>query len=150
MGMTPRQPQAGRVDWEYAVASILVIVVAAFLLNFVGQEVRFCRRVLTGLANGNPSVRQAIDWERLQAIGIDVGAAYAQLPSDKERREYQDAFIRSFAEGFRQQGGSVKVFTHWRVEGDGTVAADYPAKNRNLLFQLSGGWRKQVVGIQWQ
>ena len=135
---------------EYAALALVAgIAAAAAFAHLSGSpEVRLCRRVFAGLVNGHEAVRAAIDWERLKALDVDVGAAYAQLPDEQEQRNYQDAFVRSFAEGFRQGGATLRAFTNWRLGEDGTVSADYPAKQKTLRFRLSVSG-KQVQEIGW-
>ena len=113
-------------------------------------DIRFCRRVLGQLVNGNPSVSRVIDWAHLQALDVNVGATYAALPNQQEQLNYERAFVRNFAVGFRKSGGQLSAFTHWRAEPDGTVSADYPAKHKTLVFRLTGSGRHQVDGIAWK
>ena len=128
------------------------VVVAALVMGGVylssDPDVRLCRRALAHLVNGNLSAGRAIDWAHLQALDVDVGAAYAALPNRQEQLNYERAFIQNFAGGFRKNGGRLDALTHWRVEPDGTVSVDYPAKQTTLVFRLSG--RRQVDGIAWK
>lgn len=137
-----------RVGMAFVAASVVAAAAAGALIVRAGSgEVRRCQRVFAGLARGDAGVRAAIDWERLKALDVDVGAAYAQLPDEQEKREYERAFIRSFAQGFRQGGAAVKGFTNWRMSEDGTVRADYPAKQKTLRLRLSpDGRRVQEIG----
>ena len=127
----------------------VILAVAAGVYLWTGSDVRLCRRVLAQLVNADPSVSRAIDWSRLQALEVNVGATYAALANRQEQMDYEHAFIRSFAEGFRKSGGQLSAFTHWRAEPDGSVSADYPAKRKTLVFRLSGSGRHQVDGIVW-
>ena len=138
-------------------AALLMAIgaIAVFVMRGSGNDVEVCRRVFQGLAEGRPGVHRRIDWERLKALDVDVGAAYAALPNDQERAGYRRAFIERFSAGFRGTGGSSDAFVRWRAQGradDGrvVVAADYAAKQKTLLLRLSGGWNKKLVGIQWQ
>ena len=136
-------------------ASLWVVVIAGVLMAALGgfyalsdPDVRLCHRVLAQLVNADLAVSRSIDWDHLQALDANVGATYAALQNREERVGYERAFIRNFAEGFRKSGGRLSAFTHWRAEPDGTVSADYPAKQKTLVFRLSG--RRQVDGIAWK
>jgi len=135
---------------DYAALALVagVAAAAAFAHLSGSPEVRLCRRVFAGLVNGNEAVRAAIEWERLKALGVDVGAAYARLPDEREQQEYQQAFVRSFAEGFQRGGATLRSFTNWRLGEDGTVSVEYPAKQKTLRFRLSATG-KQVQEIGW-
>ena len=134
--------------------AIVVAVLAVFLVRLGRGEVAFCRGVLAHLAQGRQSVQRQIDWDHLQALEVNVGEAYARLPNAREQEQYRRAFVQQFAVAFQRTGAAPKDFTGWRIaERSGpriVVAADYPSKRRTLLLQVSGGWKKRVVGIQWQ
>lgn len=136
-----------------AVLVLAIGAVAVFAMRG-GSDVEVCRRVFQGLAEGRPGVHRRIDWERLKALDVDVGATYAALPDNQERARYRQAFIERFAAGFQGTGGRPEAFVGWRAQGrtdDGrvVVAADYEGKHKTLLLGVSGGWRKKVVSIQW-
>ena len=138
-----------------AVLLMAIGVIAVFVMPRIGNHVEFSRRVFQGLVEGKPGVDRDIEWQHLKALGVDVGAAYVKLPNDQERLQYRKAFIQQCSEGFRRVGGKPEAFVRWRTQGrtnDGrvVVATDYEAKNKTLLLDVSGGWRKQVVSIQWQ
>ncbi len=132
-----------------AVVGVIVALVGGFYV-FSDPDVRFCRRTLAQLVNSDLSVSRAIDWPHLQALEVNVGATYAALPNRQEQVSYEQAFIRSFAQGFRQSGGRLNGFTRWSVARDGTVSADYPAKQKTLVFHLSAGRPHQLEGIGWK
>jgi len=136
------------------VGALLLTAAAVFVLRVRNADAVFCRGLLADLVKGKAAAVERIDWEHLRALGTDVGREYSRLAKAEEKRLYQTAFVRQFGEGFRQGGGDVRLFTHWRVlhtEGDQvTVAADYQAKHRTLLFSVGNGWTKQLVGLQWQ
>jgi hypothetical protein len=104
--------------------------------------------------SGRQSVQSRIDWERLKALEVDVGATYAALPDEKEREAYRQAFIERFSRGFGSTGAGLKDFAGWRVqeraEDRTVVAADYPKKRKVLLFELSALGGRKVTGIRWQ
>ena len=136
---------------EYAVAAGLAVGAALVVVNLVNSDVALCRRTFAGLVKGDPAVRNAIAWDRFQAEEIDVGASYATLTDPRAQRSYQQTFIKAFSAGFAHEGGALGAFTRWRVEPDGAVAVDYPAKQKTLLFRLSSeAGRRQVVGLGWK
>ena len=138
-------------------AVLLMVIggIGVLAMRSGGNDVEFCRRTFRGLAEGRPGVHRRIEWERLKALGVDVGATYAKLPNEQERMQYRKAFIERFSEGFRRTGGKPEAFVGWRAQGrtdDGrvVVAADYEGKSKTLLLHLSGGWNKKLEAIQWQ
>ena len=134
--------------------ALLGIAALVFALRAGERDVAFCRRVFTGLAEGRQSVRYQIRWEHLTAMGKDVGAEYAQLPDERARSGYQQAFVAKFADGFRKAGGRVSAFTNWRTEtgqdGRAVVIVEYPEKRSTLLFHLAAGGPRNVESIQWK
>ena len=143
------QNPKSKIQHFLVVVGVILVIVGGFYLCS-DSDVRLCRRVLVQLVNANPSVSRVIDWDHLQALEVNVGATHAVLPTRQEQMNYEQAFIRSFAEGFRKSGGQLSAFTHWRAEPDGTVSADYPAKHKTLVFRLTGSGRHQVDGIVWR
>lgn len=139
-----------RQDVKYVAGVVLVVAAVTSFLSLSGRDVRFCRRVFTKLASGDPSVRHAIAWGELKALGTDVGATYASLANRQVQTAYEQAFIRSFAEGFQQGGAAVQAFTNWRREAPGTVAVDYPAKHQTLLFHLTRKGMRRVAAVEWR
>ena len=141
---------AGRLALEY-LTGIVLVVSAVLAVAVLGRhdEVRLCKRAFTGLVKGDASVRNTIEWTQLKALAVDVGAAYSTL-SPQDQAAYQEAFIKQFSEGFRQGGATARAFTHWRRQEPGTVAVDYPAKQRTLLFRLTGAEPARITGIAWQ
>lgn len=136
---------------------VLLLLVAAggmAAVHLSRSDVTFCREVLTALAQGRPSVKPRIAWERLQAVGVDVGATYAQLPSDQDRAQYRQTFVESFSRGFQQSGGAVNGFRHWRVKERSNarvvIAVDYVEKGMTLLMTVPASGPKKLETIQWQ
>jgi hypothetical protein len=140
--------------WWPILGVLIVSAGVVFAVRASGSDVTFCRSALENLARGKPAAQRQIDWTRLKALDVDVGAAYSQLPSEQEQRDYRRAFIARFADGFRQGGGKLDAFSQWRVaepkDGMTVVAADVPATQRTLLFQISKASGRKLVGIQWQ
>lgn len=137
--------------------SILLVLVMASTAVGVARlrqsDVRWGRRVFDQLTQGDASVERRIAWDRLQALGNDVGATYRALP-ETERPAYRRAFLAGCARGFAQSGAQPEAFTKWRVQGrrDGqaVVAADYAAKRQTLLLGVSTTGRKQLESLQWE
>ena len=135
--------------------SLLLILAMAGLATagarLIRTEVGFCRDAFAGLAQGRLSAERQVDWEHLQAMGVDVGETYRRLPNAQERRQYRQAFIGQFAGGFASSGATTRAFTNWRRAGGRLVAADYPAKQKTLLCGVSGSWiTRRIVSLQWQ
>ena len=145
----PTTPWVGSV-----VLVVAVVAVVAAIARRGADDVTFCQAVLKGLANANQAIQRKVDWERLKAMGVDVGATYTKLANERERSGYRRAFINSFSENFYRARGDLEAFRRWRVEerADGriVVAADYEGRHRTLLLSLPASGRKQVVEIQWQ
>ena len=139
------------------------LVVGAIVLALVGAlrlptmlaigSVGFCKKAFGELAGGRMGVVRMLDWETLTAMGIDVGKTYRNLAGERNRASYQRQFIEAFARSFRQSGGRPEAFVRWRIvgeEGDRTiVAADYPAKQRTLLFLVPLEGPRRVMEIRW-
>lgn len=93
-------------------------------------DVSFAKSTFESLARGDVSVESKIDWETLNSLGTNVGAAYVIMESDVDKAEFRKGFITQFASSFRDGGGSVESFTNWRAtEHDKlhtTVSADSP------------------------
>lgn len=145
---------AKKQSWGGYAGAVALIVVLALAIGRRDQgPVPFCGRVFRGLVDGNRSVEGAIAWERLQAMGVDVGATYTGLANEKERAEYRRAFIQSFGSGFTQGGGEASAFKGWRVdaeEGDRIlVAVDYEGRERTLVFGLPASGERMVETIHW-
>lgn len=117
-------------------------------------EIDFCRDVLTDLLHGDSSVVPRIDWEHFDALGVNVGRNYARLPDDQERAKYQKAFLSATALGFQVSRLTADAFINWRVhdrrEGAVTVAADFPYRQRTLLFVLSATGQRRLEAMRWR
>lgn len=137
---------------EYALLILVLIAGIVFLVRLKNQEIYLCQKVFTGLVKGSHRIEKVIDWQELKALDVDVGVTYSQLPNEKERSGYKKAFIANFSKGFKQAGGRLNLFTHWRIyERDAektVVAADYLGHNKTILFSVSKG-RKKLIAIQW-
>ena len=78
-------------------------------------DMSFAKDTFESLARGDSSVIDKIDWATLTSMGQNVGAAYSQLPSETEKRNFESSFITQFATSFRESGGSPDKFENWRV-----------------------------------
>ena len=138
----------------YAAVMLGAVAVVAVVMRLTQGEVGFCRETLGNLVNDRQSAQRQIDWEHLQAVGLDVGKTYTQLPDEPARAQYRKAFVDNFAMGFRRVEGNLAAFRNWRVQTrDGSrivVAAEYEAKHKTLLFSLPAVGDKKIEAIQWQ
>lgn len=135
---------------EYTLLFVVVLAAFMFFLHMRNQEVNLCRYVFSGLVKGSYGVQRFIDWENLQALDVDVAATYNNLANDKEKVNYKKSFIKNFSVGFKQGGGRLKSFTHWRIydrdREKTVVAADY--RNKIILFTLSK-YGRRLIALQW-
>lgn len=154
--MTPRQ-----IPWmknaqaaQYGVLIGIVVILALLLKPWINDDVAWCRRVFTGLAQGSQYIQDSIAWERFKALDADIGAQYRELPNTNERSGYREAFVNRFARGFRESKAQISDFMNWRIvkrSPDGIiVAADYPAKQSTLLFDISKAGGRRLETMRWQ
>jgi hypothetical protein len=78
-------------------------------------DMSFAKDTFESLARGDSAVTEKIDWATLTSMGHNVGAAYSQLPSETEKRNFETSFVTQFATSFRESGGSPDKFENWRV-----------------------------------
>ena len=78
-------------------------------------DMSFAKDTFESLARGDSSVIDKIDWPTLTSMGQNVGAAYSQLPSETEKRNFETSFVTQFATSFRESGGTPDKFENWRV-----------------------------------
>ena len=138
----------------YAAGVVAIALLIMLVLKSTSQEVDFCRRIFKGFVKGNVTIEKQIDWEHLQAVGTDVGKEYRLFRLEKDRVDYKNNFILAFAQAFRLSGGSFNSFVKWRVIDRKpeviTVAADYPLKDKTLLFDISAsGKERKLLGLRW-
>ena len=142
-------------DLKWIAVIALVILGIIFLFPRGNPEVNLCRSVFSGLVRGDYAAQKFIDWNNLKAVGVDVGAAYSQLPGEREKLNYRQAFIKSLSMGFNQTGAKLSAFTNWRVYdssgGRTIIAADVPKGTRILFtFLRSPDGKKRLTDIQWK
>lgn len=139
---------------RYGVVVLAALAVVAVVMRLSQGEAGFCREVFRNLVNDRQAAQRQIDWEHLQAVGVDVGKTYTELPNDQARAQYRKAFVDNFAMGFRQAEGTLDSFRNWRVHArDGervVVAVDYEAKHKTLLLSIPASGRRKLEAIQWQ
>ena len=80
-----------------------------------GADMSFAKGAFESLAKGDSSAKDKIDWDTLNSMGQNVGAAYVQLPSETEKVNFQNAFVTQFSTAFREAGGTPDKFENWRV-----------------------------------
>jgi hypothetical protein len=139
---------------DYTIIIIVVLGVLAFAWEFINRDTRFCRSVLNGLVKGSVKVEKFIDWEKLKATGLDIGATYRRIATPSDKSIYRRLFIRNFATGFHSTKGDFRKFVNWRIlERKATkvvVAADYLLYNKTILFTLSKIPKTKIIAIEWK
>ena len=116
--------------------------------------VQLTKRIFYSLCSGNRGAQNWIAWERLKAVGVDVGATYSSIIKEKERVDYRKAFFYNFSMSFRSGGGKTSGFFNWQViqkDGTNTVVAADTASGKSLLFTLSiVDGKQKLTAIEWQ
>jgi hypothetical protein len=136
------------------VAAMAMMVALGLFGCGAQQDVDFARSVMNGLVAGRYAVRQHIDWNSLMVIEISLGQQYSALPNEKEKTDYERAFIDSFKEGFKGQKATQKSFTHWRIFNDADpkvtyVAADNADGTATFVFYISHkNGKRKFFGIR--
>lgn len=129
----------------------LVVIAILFLFKTRHNELDTARAALAGLIQANQSVAGLLNWEKLKAIGVNVGAEYSAFKGDKDKVNYKKYFIRGFSAGFKEVKGNYKEFSNWRIyektAQKTVVAADY--RGKILLFSLPKN-EKKIIDIQWK
>jgi len=145
--------QTKALELKYAAVMILIVIAVVGLFRMGRDEVSLCREVFRGLVEGKASVQRHIDWDHLQAMGVDVAATYGSMTTAQARAKYRRLFIEHFSKGFRSTDGELKGFVNWRIEANTpqqiVVAADYKGREKTLLFSLPASGTKKITGIQW-
>ncbi len=129
----------------------LMVIGALFLFKTRYSELDVARAALGGLIQSNQSVAGLLKWDKLKAVGADIGATYLAYKTDKERNDYKKYFIRGFSAGFKEVKGNYNEFTNWRLyektAQKTVVAVDY--RDKILLFTLPKN-EKKITDIQWK
>lgn len=138
-------------EQTYLVIGVVLLLLVVFLFQLNPNEISRCRTMFSALVRGSYSAQKQIDWEKLKALDVDVGATYSQFPDGQQRLNYQKTFVKSFALGFKQMGGELAGFRNWRVytkDAEKTViAADYRGQTLLLTFSKVG---KKLTALQWK
>jgi hypothetical protein len=141
-------------DVKYAAAVVAVVVGLVWAMRASQGAAAWCQESFEGLTSGERSAQARIDWERLRALGVNVGAAYRGLPNAHAKAQYRREFLEGFAKAFAQGGGRPEAFVDWRVEErtgeEIVVAADYPAKRNTLLISLPASGKRRIAGLAWK
>jgi hypothetical protein len=119
------------------------------------SDVQLARRIFKGMVSGSRRVQSLIDWEKLQAIGVDVGKSYSEVKSEKDRADYRKAFLFNLSFSFKSGGGKTSNFFNWREENKGAdhtvVAADTGGAGRVILFTITHtNGKRKLTAINWQ
>ncbi len=121
---------------------------AAMGLIFSGcapqSDEAFVRTAMEGLIKGEYSVRTRFDWPVLKFAGKDIGLEYSKYKSDKDREDYERAFINNFSSSYRKAGAKTSTFFNWRPFENAkltrpnirAVAANYRNEKYVFLFFL--------------
>ena len=139
---------------EYAIIGIVAVSLIILAWDFIQRDVKFSRKVLDGLVRGEIKVERLIDWDRLEALGVDVGGHYRRFTKPQDQETYRRLFIRNFAVGFQQGKGDINKFVNWRVlQRKGAkvvVAADYLLYNKIILFTLFKSSKTKLIALEWK
>lgn len=136
-------------------ALIGAVIIGVWAARQLGSNTvnEFCRRAFQELASGQASAQSRFEWERLSVVGLDVGMAYRSLRKPSDRPAYTQQFIEHFAKSFQETGARPENFVRWRLVGETlqylVVGADYPDKERTLLFAVPKEGKRKVAAIQW-
>jgi hypothetical protein len=131
-----------------------IAIFAVFLSGGQDNADELCRDIFRGLVEGNQSMQNYIDWDNLNAFGMDIGATYSSYPNSKVKEGYRREFYRAFSLQFRSIGGTFASYTNWRIYKKsilGTiVAVDCKPQSKTILFTLSGLEKKKLTNIKWE
>jgi hypothetical protein len=108
------------------------------------RDVRFARETFESLAQGNTEVADKIDWPVFTALGDNLGVSYTALPTEVEKQRFTTQFITQFAASFRESGGNVDQFTHWRSSYQDSQKTEVSADSPNGILTLTVSERDKV------
>jgi hypothetical protein len=115
-------------------------------------DMSFAKNTFESLARGDSDVIGKIDWATLTSMGQNVGAAYSQLPSETEKRNFETSFVTQFATSFRESGGAPENFENWRVSHHDDlkteVAADSGGGTITITVTERDG-RERISGLDF-
>ena len=128
-----------------------IVIGLIFLFKIRHNQLDTARAALSGLIQSNQSIAGLLKWEKLKAVGADIGTTYLSYKTDKERNDYKKYFIRGFSAGFKEVKGNYKEFANWRIYEETlqktVVAVDY--RDKILLCTLHKN-EKKITDIQWK
>lgn len=107
-------------------------------------DVSFAQSTFISLAKGDSAAQENIDWATFTALGDNVGAKYNQIPTETEKAQFRTEFVTGFATSFRQSGGSVDVFSNWKVIFHDSTRTEVTAESPNGLLKLTVSERNAV------
>ncbi len=100
----------------------------------------FAQRAFGALARGDSAAEADLDWETLQTMTMNAGAAYNMLPNEIEKAGFRRSFIAQFSASFQRSGASADALSNWRLQGQDSaravIAADSPT-GATLLVTVS-------------
>lgn len=154
------EKENSRLKTRYAIVAILIAAGVFFIFIFMRQpqeqDIDFCRTVWVDLHKGDQRAVKYIDWEHLKLMGKDIGAHYALAQEQQKGKEYQQAFLKGTAFGFRRYAKATGVFRNWRIyyqDPEKTVIAVdsvRPDKTSIMLFTLlKNAGEKHLISIDW-
>lgn len=114
--------------------------------------VPFAQSTFTALARGDLSVSNSIDWETLSASNLqngttDVAALYLAQPNEKEKADFQNSYISTFAAGFQRRGNSADSFSSWRLENEDSARAAVVGEQGARIVRLTVSKRNGQLKI---
>jgi len=133
---------------------VAVVIIVAFFLTTGDPDLSFGRSVFYGLIKGDESVKKAIDWDSLKALGVEVGANYSKLPPGREKEQYKKAFIINCGLGFQSISTVSGSFVNWRLRRSdnqiAVVAADSVGGSTLLLTISKKDKKRKLISIDWE
>ncbi len=134
------------------IAVVLILALLIIWLRLQNQNVYFTRQAYSGLIKGDLKAAEQIDWQNFKVLGNDIGALYNRQDNELEKKDFQNAFIKSFSNGFNRSGAEFSSYARWRLEPGqpDIVAADDKAHKKTVLFFISGGAKRKLAGLAWK
>ncbi len=100
-------------------------------------EIGFARGAFALLTEGQKAAEDNINWEVFTSLGIDVGSQYTLLTTDQDRSKFRENFVDEFSKSFKNNGGTTKDFTDWKIENktDGTATVSARSTAGHLFLE---------------
>jgi len=135
------------------VVSLVIVIMGIYNIFFTNPDIVFTRQTFVNLVQARQSVQNSIDWERFQAMGVDVAQELAKCKTEQERSDFCRLLIQGVATGFKNIGGKLSAFTNWRVyakdNAQTTVAVDNVTHNKTLLLTITNQPPRKLISMQW-